>query len=74
MRVLQGVVPFAVRVRSRKTRNKVITGYLKITIKRCQKIYYLKHTQMCVCQLRYEGAWGSGCIDPRFVDIGSSRD
>jgi hypothetical protein len=28
--------------------------------------------QSCPCALRHEDVWGSGCIDPRFLDLGTS--
>jgi hypothetical protein len=27
---------------------------------------------VCVKALRHEGVWGSGCIDPHFLDLGTS--
>jgi hypothetical protein len=32
--------------------------------------FYLCLTNYALC---HEGAWGSGCIDPRFIDLGTSR-
>jgi hypothetical protein len=27
---------------------------------------------LCLTHLRHEGVWGSGCVDPHFLDLGSS--
>jgi hypothetical protein len=37
----------------------------------------VKKVKLSLCltdyALRHEGVWGSGCIDPNFLDLGTSR-
>jgi hypothetical protein len=62
----------------------VIIFQIKITFRVCHAFYYLcnlgknrgKKVKLSLCltnqALRHDGVWGSGCIDPHFLDLGTS--
>jgi hypothetical protein len=47
-----------------------IYSYVKITVTRLKEVNVSLYVTNCA--LRHEDVWGSGCIDPRFLDLGTS--
>jgi hypothetical protein len=43
-------------------------------LRKVEKISKKVKLSLCLTNLalRHKGAWGSGCIDPRFLDLGTS--